>query len=85
MKAIIEDGYIIVIGKDVAGKEITDEYAAQIMQALSNVPAPEIGYGYRLNENLTWERYIIPPQPEPEEPTTEDKAEAYDILLGVTE
>lgn len=85
MKAIIEDGYIIVIGNNVAGKEITDEYAAQIMQALNNVPAPENGYGYRLNENLMWERYIIPIEPEPDEPTTEDKAEAYDILMGVNE
>ena len=75
MKAIIEDGYIIAIGKYVAGEDITDEYAAQIMQALSTAPAPEDGYGYRLKEDLTWEQYIIPPVPEPDEPTIEDKAE----------
>lgn len=67
MKAIIEDGYIIAIGQHVAGEDISDEYASQIMHALDNVPTPEAGYGYRLREDLEWERYMLPPVPEPPE------------------
>lgn len=65
------------------GKEILEEEYKNIMNMLYNKPQPPDGYEYCLNENLEWELYELP-QIE-EETTIEDKAKAYDILMGVSE
>ena len=63
-----------------------DQFGA-IQTAIDNKPqdAPD-GYQYRLRaDNLEWELVELPTEPETE-PTEEDKAAAYDIIVsGITE
>ena len=54
----------------------------EIMAIIRNAPKAQDGYAYKLRaDDLTWELVELPP--EPDDPTVEDKAEAYDILMGV--
>lgn len=77
--------YIVAFGKGSYGDEITIEQYLQIQTALTAKPSPTETTDYLLKTDLTWESYEIDP-PEPDhEPTVEDKAEAYDILTGVSE
>ena len=79
MKAVTNNGYIIAVGENVSGEEISQERYDGIMAALSNMPEREAGYGYRLKTDLTWEKYEIPaPDPDPDV----DDTEAVEILLG---
>ena len=79
MRALINNGYIIAVGENVSGEEISQQQYDGIMAALSNMPEREAGYGYRLKTNLIWEKYEIPtPDPDPDV----DDEEAVDILLG---
>ena len=82
---IVSGNYILSILQSNSAlfiQEITAEEYATIKTAVDNKPAATPDYDYRLKTDLTWERYEITP-PSPEEPTIEDKAEAYDILMGV--
>lgn len=86
MKKLVTGGYIMALGDTISGTEITHEEEKNIRTAMSNRPAYREGYGLRLrNADLTWEEYAVPVDPEPVVPTVEDKAEAYDILTGVSE
>ena len=76
-----QDGYILGIGEYGIGTEITAAEYNEIMVAIQDAPTAPEGYAYKLRENLTWELVELPP--EPDDPTVEDKAEAYDILMGV--
>ena len=78
----IEDGYILAIGTGSGGEEITEEEYNEIMSVILNKPAHTGTTDYRLRDDLTWEPFEREPDPNPE-PTDEDKAEAYDILMGV--
>lgn len=78
---IIEDEYILAIGTDTGGEEITEAEYEEIMAVIRNKPERTETTDYRLKEDLTWEEYEVDP-PGPYEPTDEDKAEAYDILVG---
>lgn len=81
----IQNGeYIVAFGKGRYGDEITIEQYLQIQTALTTKPSPTETTDYRLKTDLTWEAYAIP-APEPHSPTDADKAEAYDILMGVSE
>ena len=61
---------------------ITESEARQIEQMFLNAPTAPDGYTYKLRaDNLEWELVKLPPATE-YEPTVEDKAEAYDILIG---
>ena len=82
----IDSGYIISIGTGSGGEEITEQEYAEILATIRNKPTAREGFDYRLKTDLTWEEYAMPPvEPEPYEPTIEDKAEAYDILMGEEE
>lgn len=81
----IKDGFVVFVSPDGSGQqEISQEEYNAIMLAISSKPKDPAGYTYRLRaDTLEWELVELPPEPEPE-PTTEDKAEAYDILIGGT-
>lgn len=82
---VIENGFIAAIGTGIVGTEITESEYNAIMQKIQTKPADPEGYTYMLRaDNLEWELVELPPAPE-EEPTIEDKAEAYDILMGKEE
>lgn len=81
---IEKDGYILAIGIDIQGIEITKEEYENIKQVISEPPAAKIGYGYKLTENLQYEEYEMVAN-ENELTETEQKAQAYDILTGVSE
>jgi len=84
---IVDDGFVVSCGKtdyDCNNKITETEYAA-IMQKIRSKPTDPEGYTYKLRaDNLEWELAELPPDPE-YEPTEADKAEAYDILTGVSE
>lgn len=81
---IVKDGYILAVGIDINGVEIIKEEYENILQIISQCPAPNSGHGRRLTENLQWEEYELVAN-EMELTETEQKAQAYDILMGVTE
>lgn len=80
---IVQDGCILNVGEGFNGEEITDSEYEEILSIIQAAPSPPTGFCYRLKADLTWE--LFETQPEPYEPTDEDKAEAYDILTGVSE
>lgn len=81
----LDNGYISGIGTGNGGTEITESEYNAIMRKIQSKPTDPDGYVYRLQaDNLEWELVELPPAPE-YEPTTEDKAEAYNILMGEEE
>lgn len=70
--------------------EITEEKYNEIMAILKNRPSAPVGYSHRLTEDLQWELYELPKE-ETDEPIEsdmteiEEKAKAYDIIMGVSE
>lgn len=82
----IADGFLVMIGTGNGGTEITETEYAEILTTIRNKPTARDGFDYRLKTDLTWEEYELPPASDVEdEPTIEDKAEAYDILMGEEE
>ena len=79
---LVKDGYIPQIGIDCGGTEITKAEYDEIRDVIADMPTPPSGYGYRLKTDLTWELFELPP--DPDDPTVEDKAEAFDIITGVS-
>lgn len=79
-----DNDYILAIGTGLGGTEITESEYNEIMTAIQNKPPRTSTLDYRLKTDLTWESYEHEPDPEPE-PDDSDKAEAYDILMGVSE
>lgn len=82
---LLSDSYVIGVAKSdhVVKSAVSEEYAEQIEVLFRNKPTDPEGYQYRLRaDTLEWELVELPPVPE-YEPTIEDKAEAYDILMGV--
>lgn len=73
----IENDYVLYIGTGPGGEEITAEEYENILTIIKSRPAAEVGYGYRLKTDLTWELYELPPVEEVEqEATMEDYAAA---------
>lgn len=82
----IDSGYLISVGSGAGGEEIAEQEYSEILATIRNKPTAREGFDYRLKTDLTWEEYELPPVPDVEdEPTIEDKAEAYDILMGEEE
>lgn len=82
---VTENGYILTIGTRIAGEEITEAEYNAILSRINSAPIASSGYTYKLRaDTLEWELAELPPMPDPE-PTIEDKAEAFDILMGVSE
>ena len=57
---IVEDGYLVAIGKGAGGIEITEDEYNSLLTHIRNHPIAEEGYDYRLKEDLTWELYELP-------------------------
>ena len=73
---VIKDGYIIAIGENLLGEDITETEYNQILSIIRNAPYAE-GKGYKLKTDLTWEEYDIEPIDEgSEEVTAEEIAQA---------
>ena len=82
----VDIDFIVSVGTGSGGEEITEREYAEILATIRNKPTAREGFDYRLKTDLTWEEYALPPVPDVEdEPTVEDKAEAYDILMGEEE
>lgn len=76
---IIENGYIQAIGTGGGGTEITEAEYSQIMAVIQQKPERNETTDFRLKENLTWEEYERPMEPETDEI---DAEEALRIILG---
>lgn len=79
---IIIDGYLVAIGTGAGGEEITEDEYNNLREVIHNKPTAESGFDYRLREDLTWEKYELPPVPDDDELTAE---EALDIITGGAE
>ena len=79
---VTENGYILAIGKGNGHTEIDEERYNTILAVIHNKPSRTETTDFRLRVDLTWEEYDSPQEPEPES-DERDKAEAYDILMGV--
>lgn len=77
----IVDNQIISISINGGGEEITETEYNKIMEIIQSRPSAE-GKGYRLKTDLTWEEYVLPPDPEPSDEDELTDAEALNILLG---
>lgn len=76
---LVNDGYILFIGKGNCGTEITESEYNEIMSVIQNHPQETETIAYRLKDDLTWEPYEMEPIPESDEV---DDSEALEILLG---
>ena len=83
----IVDEYILAIGTGAVGEEITEAEYNHIKSIIDNRPTAPDGFAYRLTAELGWEMFELPTaEPIEEELSeTEQKALAYDILMGVSE
>ena len=81
---LIENDYIKGIGTGNGGIEITETEYNEIMEIIQNKPQSDV-YGYKLKVDKTWEKYELPPKEEIELSEVEQKAQAYDILVGEVE
>ena len=67
---LIDNGYLVAIGKGKGNTEITEAEYNTILDLIRNKPTAESGYDYRLREDLTWELYELPiVEPTEETPT----------------
>lgn len=78
---IVDNDYIVAIGKGNQGTEITPEEYDNIMSIIKSAPH-EDGKGYRLKTDLTWESYDVEPIEVEEEPSAQ---EILDIITGEQE
>lgn len=69
---ILQDGYILSIGKGAGGEDLTESEYMQILDSIRNKPAAPDGYIYRLKSDLTWERLEQPVTPEDADPDLTD-------------
>lgn len=84
-KKVVIDGYILGVGTVVSGGNVNQREYGEITEKLLSMPTAPDGYTAKLRDDtLEWEIIETPPAPEPEA-SIEDKAEAYDILMGVSE
>ena len=81
---ILQDGYILSIGKGAGGEDLTELEYTQILDSIRNKPTAPDGYDYRLKSDLTWERLELSVTPEDADPDLTD-SEALAIILGGAE
>lgn len=79
-----QDGYVILIGKNIGGEEITREEYETILSVIRNRPTAQPSYTYKLRTDLTWELCEVPPIPEEDMEATEEDYLAALEELGVT-
>ena len=82
-----ENNYIIGFGinAETGVEEITQAEYDEIVSFWQTKPIPPEGYDYAMQDDngLLWT--LVEVQTPPDEPTDEDKAEAFDIIMGVNE
>lgn len=81
---IIENDYIIGFGQGYDGIKISENEYKELKEIVNNKPQSDV-YGYKLKVDKTWEEYELPPKEETEQTEIEQKAQAYDILVGEVE
>lgn len=83
---VVIDGYVCGLTINVATDYVVSEAEYNnYLDLFARKPQPPEGYDYYLRyDTLEWELVEITVNPD-YEPTVEDKAEAYDILMGVSE
>ena len=72
---IVKDGYILAIGIDIKGQEITKEEYEDIQQMIIDCPIANSGFGYRLTTLFQWEEYELP--------LTEEEATEQDYIAAL--
>ncbi len=82
---VLENDYLIAIGENIGGVEITESEYNTIMQKIQTKPTDPDGYTYKLRaDNLEWELVELPEEDEPEDDEISSD-EALDIILGGAE
>lgn len=76
----ISNGYITGITSGCSNGNITEAEFTEIMSAIQNSPEAPEGYGYKLKENLEWELYELPPEPQPSD---DDEMSEYEIAQAL--
>lgn len=79
----IENGYLLSIGTGSGSEEITAEEYENILTIIKSRPTAEVGYGYRLKTDLTWELHELPPVEEAEQEATMEDYVAALCDMGV--
>ena len=80
------DGYILGVAQVSGNGNISESEYNAITETIRNMPTAPDGYQYHLTTGLEWELSEIPTIDETETLSeTEQKAFAYDILMGVSE
>ena len=82
---ILTENRAAVIGVGDGGIEITEAEYNRIKAIIDSRPHAPDGFAYRLTESLEWELYELPKLEAEDMTETEQKAIAYDILMGVSE
>lgn len=77
----LQDNYITAIGTGPGNTEITESEYNQILSIIQNRPQAE-GKGYKLQADLTWEEYDLPPEPELSDDDEISNDEAISIITG---
>lgn len=77
---LIENGYIVGIGKGAGGVEISKEEYDEILAVIRTKPAAESGHDYWLREDLTWELVEVP-----EAGPTDEEISGDEFLVMVEE
>lgn len=62
----VKDNYILMIGTNCGGTEITENEYNNILTIVKNKPIPEEGFDYKLKDNLEWEIFKLPEEDEPD-------------------
>lgn len=76
---IVENDYIVCIGTDISGEEISCEEYEHILSVIQSAPKAEVGFQYKLKTDFTWELVEVPQMDTDPEIT---EYEALDIILG---
>ena len=58
---VVKDGYILLVGENCGGQEITEAEYKRIISAVRTKPTAPDGYDYRLKDTMEWEIYNLPP------------------------
>ena len=80
---ITDNGYIVLLGKNIGGEEIDRDEYDRIMSVINGRPDAEPGYTYRLRTDLAWELCEVPPVAEEDKEATEEDYMSALAELGV--
>ena len=83
----IKNDYLIMVGKNTGGTEITEAEYNELLSIIHNRPIPQSGYDYKLKaDTLTWELVELPePSDIDEDATEQDYISALNDLGVVIE